>query len=237
MPYLSVGGNLKHNGIILACYDATALTAVPQNHSVCSSLAQPCAVKILLTLPAPPKHPGSLQAAASLISIWQAGTSIFLFGQWGAQGLSAVLQHAHCIKYLYAVKIGVNSPSSDIFVNLTSLRTLILEGNSISSVPADDFATMTKLVDLFLYNNGLRALPPQLFRDCPQLAVLDLQKNKLTKLDPGIFTGLGALEKLDVSANQLIHLPGGIFQDQSKLATLFINNNKLVDVDVTIVMA
>jgi Leucine-rich repeat (LRR) protein len=206
--------------------------AAPDNHTACPFLAMPCNVDISLTAPAP-VEPVSIRNAALLLGVWQGNASVTLRGQWGAKGLSTVLQHAHRLLKLDAAKAAVTSLASDTLAAMTSLRTLILSDNNMQDIAADAWSTLTALESLSLAGNMLGALPSQGFQNCGALSSLTLERNRLTWLHDATFYGASALRELKLSENKLTVLSAAIFDGLSALTALHVEKNRLQRIEAT----
>jgi Leucine-rich repeat (LRR) protein len=91
-------------------------------------------------------------------------------------------------------------------VDLPSLRTLLLEGNRLTSAGGifDARTPLPRLRRLSLARNRLRRLrasPPELA--APRLARLSLRGNRLSSLAGGPFRALAALTALDLRGNEV----------------------------------
>ena len=117
-------------------------------------------------------------------------------------------------------------PDDGIFDELTSLTTLWLHFNQLTTLPDGIFDELTELTDLSLGNNRLTALPPGIFDELTKLTDLRLPSNQLASLPDGVFDGLTGLTELDLSYNQLSTLPAGIFDRLSALTGLNLTRNQ-----------
>ena len=117
-------------------------------------------------------------------------------------------------------------PDDGIFDELTSLTTLWLHFNQLTTLPDGIFEELTELTDLSLGNNRLTALPPGIFDELTKLTDLRLPSNQLASLPDGVFDGLTGLTELDLSYNQLSTLPAGIFDRLSALTGLNLTRNQ-----------
>jgi internalin A len=106
---------------------------------------------------------------------------------------------------------------------LTSLRTLVLDGNRLSALPPE-IGQLTGLQVLGLNRNRLTALPPEIGQ-LTGLRQLWLNGNRLTALPPHI-GHLTALEQLWLDGNRLTALPPEIGQ-LTGLQVLGLDRNRL----------
>jgi Leucine-rich repeat (LRR) protein len=75
-----------------------------------------------------------------------------------------------------------------IFLGMSSLESLNLGWNFLSSLSGDTFAGLSNLKQLYIYNNKLTALPDS------------------------IFLGLNKLEKLSLSGNIISYMPTAVYE-------------------------
>ena len=111
-----------------------------------------------------------------------------------------------------------------VFGGLIRLKTLELSGNSLSALPEGIFQGLGSLESLRLWNNSLSSLPAGIFRSLSNLTFLSLDRNALRTLPANIFSGLGKLEWLRLSVNPLNTLPAGIFSGLGNLQRLELGN-------------
>ena len=116
------------------------------------------------------------------------------------------------------------------FAGLTSLRSLNLGGNQLTTVPAgvfDDSDDLPNLHTLHLNDNQLTALPDGVFDGLTSLQTLSLYGNQLTALAEDVFEDLASLQELDLRGNQLTALPDGVFDSLTGLQELDLRGNQL----------
>ena len=121
-----------------------------------------------------------------------------------------------------------------IFGGLHSLSLLLLNENSLTSLPEEIFRETTRIGGLTLNGNSLTTLPVGIFGGLHNLSQLALQQNSLPTLPMGIFNGLDSLEYLNLEHNSLITLPERIFSDLGNLRRLTLNGNSLTTLPVRI---
>ena len=83
---------------------------------------------------------------------------------------------------------GIYSMQTGIFLGMSSLESLNLGWNFLSSLSGDTFAGLSNLKQLYIYNNKLTALPDS------------------------IFLGLNKLEKLSLSGNIISYMPTAVYE-------------------------
>lgn len=112
----------------------------------------------------------------------------------------------------------LSSLPDDVFLGVPNLEELILDSNTLNSIPAS-IGTLRKLVRLSLQNNFLDSLPSEI-SNLTELKILDAQKNNLKMLPKEIWL-CPSLQTLNCSSNLLeafpkpcaapnisLHLPG-----------------------------
>jgi Leucine-rich repeat (LRR) protein len=122
---------------------------------------------------------------------------------------------------------GITGLSPGVFSDMSSLQRLLLEGNSLSSLPEFAFDDLKNLKYLSLKENKLPALASSIFEKLFNLQTLNLSKNQLLHVPRHIFAGLRETRLLDLSWNQLQDLSISSFSALPKLETLYLNNNML----------
>lgn len=116
-----------------------------------------------------------------------------------------------------------------LFRGLTNLRALSLSANLLSSLPEEIFSDLSNLEQLDLNNNVFRTLPENAFSTLGNLKFLSMDGNSLNALPEEIFRGTSGLAHLDLSNNLLKLLPEGIFQGLNSLRTLRMQINSLTE--------
>ncbi|TMW62297.1 hypothetical protein Poli38472_009790 [Pythium oligandrum] len=101
-----------------------------------------------------------------------------------------------------------------------SLKTLKLVSNALTTLP--DLSGLTALTTLVLDGNSIESLPNAL---PPNLTKLSLKGNKLSAI-PQTITSLSQLKELDLSENQLSEIPQHINQ-LSELVDLSVDRNSI----------
>jgi hypothetical protein len=113
---------------------------------------------------------------------------------------------------------------------LSHLKTLLLQFNSLTAIPSD-IGKLTDLLELALYRNELEALPSEVGQ-LVSLEKLWLNDNKLAALPPTI-SGLTGLISLGLFDNYLTQLPAEIGL-LTALETLDLSNNQLTSLPAEI---
>ncbi|XP_078616212.1 uncharacterized protein LOC144884634 [Branchiostoma floridae x Branchiostoma japonicum] len=131
-----------------------------------------------------------------------------------------------CSSRCYCFNQGLTSVPQDLPSTITSLH---LSRNTISTLSRSDFSKYTRLNSLYLGSNQISMIHNGTFQDLTSLTNLYLSSNQLTNLTSGTFDGLGKLWSLYLEGNQLTTLPAGIFEGLGKLFTLKLNSNRLTN--------
>ena len=127
---------------------------------------------------------------------------------------------------------GLTTLDADIFDGLTSLENVELHGNDLTTLDADIFDGLTGLRHLWLSENSLTALDADIFDGLTSLEYLHLYKNALTELDEGIFDGLTSLQYLRLNSNNFGTLPVDLFDPlNGSLEHLTLSGNDLTALD------
>ena len=129
-------------------------------------------------------------------------------------------------------KLDENLPTG-IFSDLTSLTTLELGGNDLTTLPSGIFSGLVNLTTLGLELNGLTSsmLPANLFSGLTSLQQLFLNNNALETLPADIFRNITdndtppALTTLNLSFNNLTELPPEIFSSLNNLTAVNVSVN------------
>ena len=106
-----------------------------------------------------------------------------------------------------AKAVGAADCSGVTELDIATITSLDLSGQSIASLSADDFDGMLSLRTLSLSNNDLTSLPSGIFDDLISLRELHLNSNNLTSIPHGFFKDLTQLRQLHLSANLVDPLP------------------------------
>ena len=113
------------------------------------------------------------------------------------------------------------------FSGLTSLRSIIIGRNELSTLPKGIFSGLAALLSLSIVSNQTSSLPEGIFSGLSSLSSLSLRDNKLTTLPEGIFSGLSSLQVLYLNDNQMNTLPEGTFTGLPALVVLSLDRNRL----------
>ena len=141
--------------------------------------------------------------------------------------LSTVCNRTAEVAVAISKAVGVDDCSGVTELDLATITTLDLSGQSIASLAAGDFAGMFSLKTLYLDNNDIESLPSGIFDDLVSLKELYLSSNKLTTVHGGIFSSLSSLTNLYLHSNSLSTLPSDAFDGLSSLKAIYLSDNDL----------
>ena len=123
------------------------------------------------------------------------------------------------------IKLGGVLPSSTFeLLRNTSITTLKLKNNKMSSIPPRGFADLKMLITLDLSNGGIFNISSSAFDGLDALTILFLNDNQLSKVPNNLPP---SLEKLYLNGNQITGLEDKTFANLSKLQLLYLGNNKI----------
>ena len=115
--------------------------------------------------------------------------------------------------------------AQDVFLGLSNLESLDLDGNSLRTIEIGAFNGLSSLTSLDLCENQLTMLQVSTFSGLNNLMHLSLDENQFATLPADIFSGLSKLGHLNLSENQLTTLPAGVFTGLSDLTYLNLQDN------------
>lgn len=125
---------------------------------------------------------------------------------------------------------GVNIIPDDLLHTLNTLETLRFHINGATPTPqltASHFRDLSKLKILRLDNNSLRRLDAYIFRPVFRLEHLNLSLNALETLPADLLMAQYKLKMLDLSYNKLKSLPRHLFKNAAGLEVLLLAHNEL----------
>ena len=124
----------------------------------------------------------------------------------------------------------ITSLGSGDFDGMLSLRSLSLNDNDLTSLPDGIFDNLVSLGELFLNSNNLTTISNGTFSRLTSLTSLYLQSNDLSFLSADAFEGLSSLSVINLQDNELTSLPSSIFDGLPSLTDLFLSNNNLTSI-------
>lgn len=114
------------------------------------------------------------------------------------------------------------------FHNMMALKYLDMSANNVTYVWEDMFMFLTNLTELFLQGNNLSLWPKtlsKLLRPLKKLHKIDLSLNEIEELDETVFGSFDDLFSLSLSNNKLRYITSDVFSELSSLEYLDITNN------------
>lgn len=109
-----------------------------------------------------------------------------------------------CLTQLNLANCKLSSLPEDLFINIPGLERLVLDSNTLNSIPSS-IGVLKKLVKLSIQNNNIDTLPSEIGK-LSELRSLDAQKNNLKSLPQEIWL-CSSLQTLNCSSNLLESFP------------------------------
>ncbi|VDP04539.1 unnamed protein product [Soboliphyme baturini] len=131
------------------------------------------------------------------------------------------------LKSLYLDRNQITQLSNDDFKAFSSLTTLSMTCNELSTFEPDSLAALNALKVLSLQNNKISHIPDGLFVNLRNLTQLFLSQNNLSDFFGNIFIGLDQLEILTASHNRIRSIEHSVFANFTALRKLYLNDNQL----------
>lgn len=117
--------------------------------------------------------------------------------------------------------------TADIFVEMSNLKSLSLGNNQIDEIEINAFEKLTSLDTLLLNGNKLESLSREIFNGIDgSLKHLNLAQNQLSSIEKTAFSSLKSLEFLALTENKLESLDRELFNGLIKLKKLDLDLNK-----------
>ncbi|EGD79945.1 TKL protein kinase [Salpingoeca rosetta] len=115
----------------------------------------------------------------------------------------------------------------DNFTPPMQLRALILNNNSMTTLPRNMFASLSQLKELRLDYNRFRRLNHTIFAPLSNLTVLSFIHNRLLSRSMFFLRHLGQLQRLDVRFNDLTRLISRAYWQLTSLTHLWLGDNPI----------
>ena len=131
---------------------------------------------------------------------------------------------------------GLFKVDKDLLTNMSLLRELCLNDNTIRFVEFGAFRSLKRLQVLNLSRNYLVYVWNDLFDDTPLLSELYLNDNGIRHIEDGTFQSVKRLQLLNLSNNLLSNLNEDLFADMSLLRELYLNDNLLQYIEAEIIL-
>ena len=121
----------------------------------------------------------------------------------------------------------ISSLPNGVFRYLTKVKSMALGQNGITDINTESFTGLKSLVMLGLQSNYISSLPDGVFRHLMQCRVLHLERNRISSITTGSFTGLKSLEKLYLGFNLVSSLSHGVFSHLIHCKKLYLGRNRI----------
>ncbi|CAC5369489.1 unnamed protein product [Mytilus coruscus] len=127
----------------------------------------------------------------------------------------------------------ISTIAANAFDDLASLETLILHGNTISSLPDGLFSnninlrrvSSNKILFRDLWDNDISTIAANTFDSLASLKFLDLNINTISSLPEELFSKNINLESVDLEENSLTSVPAQLFLSNINLEVIDLSNN------------
>lgn len=136
-----------------------------------------------------------------------------------------VFQQMQVLQYLDMKNNALQLPVH-VFDPLSSLLTLELGGNQMTTLEVGIFRNLSRLYRLNLWGNNLQNLTQDVFTGLSSLQFLDLSSNKLTSISADLFANMPQLRELTLPSNNFTSLPDGLFSFTKNLTKLGLYDNR-----------
>lgn len=135
--------------------------------------------------------------------------------------------HHPDLRLLRHLDLGQNKISEFAFPSyLSSLETLYLDENALTSISPYSFLGLYNLRTLMLAKNQITEIHPDTFKKMSSLEVLILTGNKLSIVETDTFAGPWFLEVLALENNQISTIEKDAFKNLPRLKELWLAGNK-----------
>ncbi|XP_019632352.1 PREDICTED: immunoglobulin superfamily member 10-like [Branchiostoma belcheri] len=121
----------------------------------------------------------------------------------------------------------ITTISQSDFSRYGSLQTLGLSNNRISIISYQAFYPLSNLIRLYLYANRLTILRSDMFTGLENLKDLHLYHNDISDIQAGTFRPTPQLKNLYLSSNKLTGLRSDMFTGNLELSYLHLHNNQM----------
>lgn len=126
------------------------------------------------------------------------------------------------LNYLHIDRVNQRS-----FGNLTNLKVIDLESNSIKYIASDAFSKFVQVEKVLLKRNDLQIIQRELFENNPRIHYLNLSFNRIGVIQRNAFETLTEIEYIYLDGNPLQQLDGDMFSKNLQLIHLHLSNIQL----------
>jgi hypothetical protein len=132
------------------------------------------------------------------------------------------------VRFFFIPSRGIRGIAPGAFGGFSTLKSLDLSRNNISSLPAGAFHGLGRITSLDLSANAIGTLGNGTFNGMPTLATLVLRDNPLAVLHVGALTGLSDLRNLFLDGSNELHMVElGAFADTPRVANVWMAGSVL----------
>jgi len=135
------------------------------------------------------------------------------------------------LKTVYLNGNSISQIDALTFSNDPKLSMIALQSNKIGLISHDSFHSLDSMSSLSLGENSLKSIESGIFDGMPNLQILGLHNNSIAELTSSSFSSLFELNSLDLSNNQLQKISAGTFTAQKKLNWLDLSNNHITSLE------
>lgn len=132
------------------------------------------------------------------------------------------------IEYLVLEKNSLETLPSDVFADLTNLKHVRLSGNKLTGIHFETFANNDKVEIITLDNNNLVSIHEKLLTKLNELKEIYLQNNKIEELREETFSSNSNLRKIEFSNNRLKWIGEKSLSQLSNLKSYSFSNNDCI---------
>lgn len=109
-----------------------------------------------------------------------------------------------------------------IFVKFPNLESLTIHNVGLDTISSDDFVNAKKLNNLRIERNNIATIKANTFAAAKNLKEINLSDNQITKIEEGAFDGLHEMVKLNLYSNKVVDLDVTMFTKLPKLSYLIV---------------
>ena len=115
------------------------------------------------------------------------------------------------------------------FIGASTLKTLILDQNSLETIQDNTFNGLEKLETLILDFNNIDHLPIDSMQSLKRLKVLSVSNSSIRSLDSNMFANNTDILMLNFNANQINSISSDFLDNLPSMNALYLQHNKCID--------
>lgn len=119
----------------------------------------------------------------------------------------------------------------DTFVNLPSMKILLLNRNNISTLHDKAFKELTSLEELELSTNQIKVITGDSFHGLRNLVRLDLRNNLIAMVGDKTFIEMPSLRELELDQNEIEYISEKALDGMRNLRKLRLSDNRLISLE------